>query len=190
MPVDAPKADEATTATGFEWFALHTYSSFENKVKNAIEKHAKLEGLSEYLGRVVVPLEPVIEIKNGKKVLVMRNLMPGYLLVEMNAIDDIVNLIRSLSGVTGFVGGETKPVPLTQAEVDNILNMMESKADKPKPEISFQKGDQVKVTEGPFANFIGTVDHVDREKSKLSVMVSIFGRPTPVELDVLQVEPA
>lgn len=174
----------------FEWFALHTYSSFENKVKTAIEKHARLEGLEEYLGDVVVPLEPVIEIKNGKKMTVMRNLMPGYLLIRMQPVDELVNLIRSLTGVTGFVGGESKPVPLSRAEVENILSMMESKADKPKPEVTYQKGDQVKVTEGPFANFVGTVDHVDREKAKLSVMVSIFGRPTPVELDVLQVEPA
>jgi len=184
------KVGGGVMTTEFAWFALHTYSSFENKVKDAIEKHARMEGLSEYLSRVVVPLEPVIEIKKGKKVAVMRNLMPGYLLVEMNPVDDLVNLIRSLTGGTGFVVGETKPVPLTQSEVDNILHMMESKADKPKPEISYQKGDQVKVTEGPFANFVGTVDHIDKEKSKLSVMVSIFGRPTPVELDVLQVEPA
>jgi transcriptional antiterminator NusG len=184
------KVGEDAMTTEFEWFALHTYSSFENKVKTAIEKHARLEGLNEQLNQVVVPLEPVIEIKAGKKATVMRNLMPGYLLVQMNPVDELVNLIRGLNGVTGFVGGESKPVPLTQAEVDNILHMMESKADKPKPEISYQKGDQVKVTEGPFANFVGTVDHVDREKSKLSVMVSIFGRPTPVELDVLQVEPA
>jgi transcriptional antiterminator NusG len=108
----------------------------------------------------------------------------------MEPLDELFNMVREVKGVSGFVGGGAKPAPLTQAEVDNILGMLESKADKPKAEITYGKGDQVKVIEGPFANFVGMVDHVDHEKHKLSVMVSIFGRPTPVELDVLQVEPA
>jgi transcriptional antiterminator NusG len=173
-----------------QWYAVHTYSAFENKVKQTIERKLQLEGLADKVARIVIPLEPVIEIKNGKKHTVMRNLMPGYLLVEMDSSEELFNLIREIKGVSGFVGGGDKPAPLSQAEVDNILNMIESKADKPKAEINYHKGDQVKVTEGPFANFVGTVDHVDAEKNKLAVMVSIFGRPTPVELDVLQVEPA
>ena len=172
-----------------QWYAVHTYSGFENKVKDTIERRARLEGFEDLVSRVVIPLEPIIELKSGKKHTVMRNLMPGYLLVEIEARDEIFNLIKEVKGVSGFVGGGTRPAPLTQSEVDNILNLMESKADKPKPEIHYQKGEQVKVTEGPFANFIGTVDHIDTEKNKLAVMVSIFGRPTPVELDVLQVEP-
>ncbi len=173
-----------------QWYAVHTYSSFENKVKMSIERLARLEGLDEKVKQIVIPLEPVIEMKNGKKQTVMRNLMPGYLLMELVPDEGIFELIRNVKGVSGFVGGGAKPAPLAQGEVDNILTMMESKANKPKPDISYGKGDQVKVTEGPFTNFVGTVEYVDHEKHKLSVMVSIFGRPTPVELDVLQVEPA
>lgn len=173
-----------------QWYAVHTYSSFENKVKQSIERLARLEGLDDKVKQIVIPLEPVIEMKNGKKQTVMRNLMPGYLLMELVPDEGIFELIRNVKGVSGFVGGGAKPAPLAQGEVDNILTMMESKADKPKPDISYGKGDQVKVTEGPFTNFVGTVEYVDHEKHKLSVMVSIFGRPTPVELDVLQVEPA
>lgn len=173
-----------------QWFAVHTYSGFENRVKTTIERRIQIEGLADRVHRVIIPLEPIIEIKNGKKHTVMRNLMPGYLLIEIEPSDEIFNMIKEIKGVSGFVGGGAKPAPLSQAEVDNILTMLESKAEKPKAEINYRKGDQVKVTEGPFANFVGTVDHIDHEKNKLSVMVSIFGRPTPVELDVLQVEPA
>lgn len=184
------KVGERQMAAEKQWFALHTYSSFENKVKQTIERRVELEGMTDQVSRVVIPLEPVVEIKNGKKHMTMRNLMPGYLMVEMEPSDELFNMIRDIKGVSGFVGGGDKPAPLSQGEVDHILEMLESKADKPKPEIQYQKGDQVKVVEGPFANFIGSVDHVDQEKNKLAVMVSIFGRPTPVELDVLQVEPA
>lgn len=187
--MNTPMVEEPTTSD-LQWYAVHTYSAFENKVKQTIERRAQLEGVIDRIAQVVIPLEPVIEIKNGKKHTVMRNLMPGYLLVQMEPSEEVFNLIKEIKGVSGFVGGGDKPAPLSKEEVDNILTMLESKADKPKAEISYSKGDQVKVTEGPFANFVGTVDHVDQEKSKLSVMVSIFGRPTPVELDVLQVEPA
>ena len=184
------KVGEAVMTGERQWYAVHTYSGFENKVKMTIERLAKLEGLDDKVHRVVIPLEPVIEIKNGKKHTTMRNFMPGYLLVEIEASDAVFNMIREVKGVSGFVGSGSKPAPLSQSEVDNILGLLETKADKPKTEIIYNKGDQVKVIEGPFANFIGTIDHIDYEKHKLSVMVSIFGRPTPVELDVLQVEPA
>ncbi len=173
-----------------QWYAVHTYSSFENKVKHTIERKVQLENMTDQVRQVLIPLEPIIEIRGGKKQTVMRNSMPGYLLVEMEPLDEVFDLVRNIKGVSGFVGGGAKPAPLSQAEVDNILAMMASKADRPKPEITYGKGDQVRVTEGAFANFIGTVEHVDEEKHKLSVMVSIFGRPTPVELGVLQVEPA
>lgn len=172
------------------WYAVHTYSSFENKVKTTIEKKVEIEGVNDRVSSVLIPLEPVIEIKNGKKHTVMRNLMPGYILVQMENDDVLFNMVREVKGVSGFLGSGDKPMPLSEEEIQRILNLMDDSADKPKPEIEYSKGDQVKVTEGPFANFIGTIDHVDEEKHKLSVMVSIFGRPTPVELDVLQVEPA
>ncbi|MCL5270000.1 MAG: transcription termination/antitermination protein NusG [bacterium] len=172
-----------------QWYAVHTYSGFENKVKQSIERKVAMEGLKDRVTRVIIPLEPVIEIKSGKKHTTMRNMMPGYILVEIEPSDEIFNMIEEIKGVSGFVGDGHKPASLSQSEVDNILNLLESKADKPKPEITYRQGDQVKVIEGPFANFNGTVDHVDEEKNKLSVMVSIFGRPTPVELDILQVEP-
>ena len=172
------------------WYAVHTYSGFENKVKLTIEHKAAVEGWRDQVTRVVIPQEPIIEIKGGKKKQVMRNLMPGYVLVEMESSEELFNLIREVKGVSNFVGDGHKPAPLSQSEVDNILDRVEQTADKPKPDINYSRGDQVKVTEGPFANFVGSIEHIDFEKHKLQVMVSIFGRPTPVELDVLQVEPA
>jgi len=182
--------DEDQAVAEFKWYAVHTYSGYEARVKDTIECLASLEGLSESIPQIVIPLEPVIQVKRGKKNTVMRNLMPGYLLVQIEPVDEIFNFIKEIKGVSGFVGGGDTPPPLTEEEVHNVMTMLESKAAKPKAEIKFDHGDQVKVTEGPFANFVGTVDHIDREKNKLSVMVSIFGRPTPVELDVLQVESA
>lgn len=173
-----------------QWFAVHTYSGFENKVKLTIEHKAQIEGWKEQVSRVVIPQEPIIEIKSGKKRQVMKNLMPGYVLIEIEPSEELFNMIREIKGVSSFVGDGHKPAPLSNGEVETILNRMEMTADKPKPEMIYQKGDQVKVTEGPFANFVGTVEHIDAEKHRLSVMVSIFGRPTPVELEVLQVEPA
>ena len=171
------------------WFAVHTYSGYENRVKTTVEHKAQLEGLGDKIQRVVIPTEAVVEIKGGKKRTTQRNLMPGYVLVEIAPEEEIFNLIKSVKGVSSFVGDGHEPVPLTAEEVTNLLDIMESKHEKPKPKISYRKGDQVKVVEGPFANFIGNVDYLDEDKGKLRVMVSIFGRPTPVELDILQVEP-
>ena len=185
MPEEPPRWVE-----GANWYVVQTYSGFEGKVQTTLEQRVEREGFDDRLIRVVLPMEPVIELKDGKKKHVQRNLMPGYLLVQIKPDDEVFNTIREIGGVSGFVGGGDKPQPLAQGEVDHILGLLESKADHPRPEITYDKGDQVKVTEGPFANFIGTVDHVDAEKHRLAVMVSIFGRPTPVELDVLQVEPA
>lgn len=172
----------------FKWFAIQTYSSFENKVKQGIEHKATLEGLDEIIRRVVIPTETVVEIKGGKKKPVQRALMPGYVLVQMQPDEGIFNLIKEIKGVSSFVGDGHAPVPLTPAEISNLLDIMEDKQEKPKPKISYRKGDQIKVIEGPFMNFVGNVESMDEEKGKLTVMVSIFGRPTPVELDVLQVE--
>jgi transcriptional antiterminator NusG len=173
---------------GRNWYAVHTYSGFENKVKVNIEHRAAMEGFRDMVHDVVIPVEHLIQVKDGKKRTVTRSLMPGYILIDMEETDEIFDLIKKVSGVSGFVGDGANPGPLTEEEVNRVLNIVEDKMEKPKPEISIHKGEQVKVIEGPFANFTGMVDDVDEEKSKLKVMVLIFGRPTAVELDVLQVE--
>jgi len=171
-----------------QWFAVNTYSGFENKVKQNIEYRAAVEGFREDVARVIVPSETVVEIRDGKKRQVARNFMPGYVLVEMEPKGEVFEMIKKIAGVSRFVGDGQNASPLDDTEVQNILSLMEDKRERPKPEVRYRKGEQVKVIEGPFTNFIGTVDEIDSEKSKLKVMVSIFGRPTAVELDVLQVE--
>ncbi|MFP4380450.1 MAG: transcription termination/antitermination protein NusG [Candidatus Sumerlaeia bacterium] len=171
-----------------QWYAVHTYSGFEQKVKTNIEHLAALEGFKDEVAEVIIPQETFVEIKGGKKKTTSRNMMPGYILVHIEADDKVFDMIKKINGVSGFVGNGEEAIPLTQAEVDNLIHVSEDAQEKPKTEIRFQKGEQVKVIEGPFANFVGTVEDIDQEKSKLKVMVSIFGRPTAVELNVLQVE--
>jgi len=170
------------------WYVVHTYSGFENKVKQNIEHCVAMEGFKDLFFQVIIPAESAIEIKDGKKRKITRNLMPGYILVEMESNEDLFNLIRHITGVSGFVGSGENAIPLTEDEIQNILQLVEHKKEKPKPEIKYHIGEQVKVIEGPFVNFQGSIDVIDEEKGKIKVMVSIFGRPTPVELDVLQVE--
>jgi len=170
------------------WYVLHTHSGFENKVKKNIEHRANLEGFREKIEQILIPQESVIEIRSGKKRTRSRTLMPGYVLIEMDYSDDIAASITKIPGVSGFIGDGKKAFPLTEEEVENMLNYSDDSTERPRPEIRHRIGDQVKVVEGPFANFIGTIDEIDAERAKLRVMVSIFGRPTPVELDVLQVE--
>ena len=171
-----------------QWFAIHTYSGYENKVKQHIEYRAALEEVHDRVSQVIIPAESVIEIKDGKKKNVTRNLMPGYVLIEMEPDEDLFALVRRTAGVSGFVGDGVNAIALTEEEVHRVLELVKDKKDKPKPEIKYSQGEQVKVVSGPFVNFIGSVDEIDAEKGKLKVMVLIFGRPTPVELDVLQVE--
>lgn len=184
----AKAAEESAVSTSHRWFAVQTYTSFEHKVKQAIEHKVTLESLGDQIRKVIIPTETVIEIKGGSKRSVARTLMPGYVLVEMPPDENLFNLIKEIKGVSSFVGDGQSPVPLTNEEITNLLNIMEDKHEKPKPKKVFRKGDQIKVIEGPFTNFIGNVESMDETKGKLTVMVSIFGRPTPVELDVLQVE--
>jgi len=171
------------------WYAVHTYSGFEQKVKANIEHLATLEGFRDEVAEVIIPQETFVEVRGGKKRTTMRNLMPGYILVHIEPDEKVFDLVKKINGVSGFVGDGEKAIPLTQEEVDNLLRVSEEKAEKPKAEIRFRKGEQVKVVEGPFANFVGMVEDIDIDKNKLKVMVSIFGRPTAVELNVLQVEP-
>jgi transcriptional antiterminator NusG len=171
-----------------QWFVVHTYSGFENKVAQAIESRAKIFGLQDQIGRVIVPTEKVREIRKSKKIEIEQKFFPGYLLVEMELTDDTWHLVRSTPKVTGFVGSGARPVPLPPEEADAILRQMEEGAEKPKLRSTFQRGDKVRVIEGPFVNFQGTIDDLNPERGKLKVMVAIFGRLTSVELEYYQVE--
>jgi transcription termination/antitermination protein NusG len=171
-----------------QWFIVHTYSGFEKKVKQSLEQRVKAYGLVDEIGEILIPTEDVIEMRGGKKVVSSKRFFPGYLLVEMSMSDEAWHVVKNTPKVTGFVGAGAKPTPLSRDEVDQILNQVTAAAEKPKPKYTFEKGDQVRINEGPFTNFNGVVDEVNAEKNTLKVMVTIFGRSTPVELDFLQVE--
>jgi len=171
-----------------QWYALHTYSGHERSIKKDIEHRASVEGLRSELGEVIVPEEKVVDIKDGKKREQSRNIMPGYVFVQLNPHEELFKIIEEIKGVTGFVGAGDSRTPLSEDEVANIRGLVEDKKDRPRAEIKHRIGDKVKVIEGAFSNFVGTIDEIDHEKARLRVMVSIFGRSTPVELDVLQVE--
>jgi transcriptional antiterminator NusG len=173
-----------------QWYVVHTYSGFENKVAEAIRQRAKIQGREEEIGRVEIPTEPVVEIRRGQKRITAQKFFPGYVLVEMDMTDDAWQLVKSTPKVTGFVGSGTRPSPLQDSEVRSILRQMEEGAEKPKPKSVFQKGDKVRVIEGPFVNFSGVIEDMSPERGKLKVMVQIFGRLTPVELEYYQVERA
>lgn len=176
------------TSTAKRWFVVHTYSGFEHKVAAAIEQRAKTFGLQEKVTRVVVPIEEVVEVRKGQKRITPQKFFPGYVLVEMELTDETWHLVRSTPKVTGFVGSGHNPVSLPQEEVEEILHQMEAGAERPKPKSVFQVGDKVRVVEGPFVNFTGTIDDVNPERGRLKVMVAIFGRLTPVDLEYYQVE--
>lgn len=171
-----------------KWFAVHTYTGYENKIKTTIEHMVQVDRLSDRVAQVVIPSKKYVEIKAGKKHEVMRNIMPGYILIEMVPDSEIFAMIQKIPGVSAFLGDGSTPSPLPKHEVDSLLGISDEKADRQRASIAYSVGEQVKVIEGPFANFIGTIEQVDGEKGKLKVMVSIFGRSTSVELDVLQVD--
>ena len=171
-----------------QWFVVHTYSGFENKVAAAIEQRAKIFGLQDQITRVVVPVEEVVEVRKGQRRISSQKFYPGYVLVEMELTDETWHLVRSTPKVTGFVGSGARPVPLHAEEVEEILRQMEEGAEKPKPKAVFSKGDKVRVSEGPFVNFTGTIEDVNPERGRLKVMVGLLGRLTPVELEYYQVE--
>ncbi|HEX4169079.1 MAG TPA: transcription termination/antitermination protein NusG [Bryobacteraceae bacterium] len=170
------------------WYIIHAYSGFENKVAESLRTRAQAFGFADRLGQLLIPTEEVIELRNGKKVTSKRLLYPGYVLVEMEMDDELWHAVKSTPRVTGFVGGGTKPVPLTADEVNSVLYRQASSAERPRPKMSFEKNETVKIVDGPFTNFSGKVDEVNSDRSTLRVMVTIFGRSTPVELDFLQVE--
>ena len=171
-----------------QWYIVHTYSGFENKVSESLQQRVNAYGLEAEIGDVLIPTEDVVEMRGGKRVVSSKRFFPGYILVEMQMSDHAWHVVRNTPKVTGFVGAGSKPTPLTQEEVDQILNQVSEAAEKPKPKYSFDKGDQVRINEGPFTSFNGVVDDVNLDKNTVKVMVTIFGRATPVELDFLQVE--
>jgi len=170
------------------WYVVHTQTGLEDKVKSYIENKVSSDGLQEFINKVVIPTEQISEVRSGKRKISQRKFFPGYVLVEMDLNDQTYLAIKSTPGVTGFIGLGKKPMPLPQADVDNILKKTEETATKPTPKIIFEKGEQVRVTEGPFVNFNGTIEEIHPERGKLKVSVSIFGRSTPVELEYWQVE--
>jgi len=172
----------------FEWYVLHTLSGQEHKVKESIEARIKQEGMEDVIKQVLVPTENVSEVKGGKKTIRKRKFFPGYILIEMELTNEAWHFINGINGVIGFVGGGKKPVPLKESEIKEILEQLEEKKSKVKPKVSYEIGESVKVTEGPFINFSGVVHEVNPDKGKLKVMVTIFGRETPVELEYWQVE--
>jgi len=171
-----------------QWFAIHTYSGYENKVKTHLEARITSMDMRNKIFRVIVPMEEEVEIKQGQRRTVQRKVFPGYVLVEMVMSDEAWYVVRNTPGVTSFVGSGTKPIPLQPHEMKSILKQVTEEVEKPKAKISFSKGQSVRVIDGPFTEFIGTVSEINMDKNKVTVLVSFFGRETPVVLDFLQVE--
>jgi transcriptional antiterminator NusG len=171
-----------------KWYIIHSYSGFERKVKESLESRVQAFGLQEKIGKVLIPTEPVTEIRNGKKYTVERMFYPGYVLVQMDMDDNVWHVVKSTPRVTGFVGTGQQPTPLSTEEVNQIVYRVNVGKDKPKIRVKFEKNETVRITDGPFSNFNGQVDEVNEDRETLKVMVTIFGRSTPVELEFGQVE--
>jgi len=171
------------------WYVVHAYSGFEKSVQKALKERIDRENMQDRFGKILVPVEEVVDMKNGKRSLTERKFFPGYVLVEMEMTDESWHLVKSTPKVTGFVGGTAnRPAPIPQKEVDAIMQQMQEGVEKPKPKILFEVGERVRVIDGPFTDFNGSVDEVNYERNKLRVSVQIFGRDTPVELEFSQVE--
>lgn len=170
------------------WYVIHTQTGYEDRVKKSLDSKIKAGLAKENISQVLVPIEQVSEIKAGKKRISQRKFFPGYILVEMELTDETWYLIKSITGVTGFVGAGSKPLPLRADEIDVILRQTKEAKEKPTPKVVFDKGENVRVNDGPFTNFNGTIEEVNLAKGKIKVMISIFGRATPVELETWQVE--
>jgi transcription termination/antitermination protein NusG len=170
------------------WYIVHTYSNFEKKVAESLKEQAVQKHLEDSFEQVLVPTEEVVEIRRGRRIKSERRFFPGYVLAKIELTDEVFHLIKNTPKVTGFLGSGLKPVPISDAEANRILNQVAEGVERPKAAIRFEIGEQVKVAEGPFASFMGQIEEVDEERSRIKVAVSIFGRPTPVELEYGQVE--
>ena len=171
-----------------KWYIIHTYSGFERKVAESLRTRAEAFGFADQIGQILIPEEEVVELRNGKKVTSKRLLYPGYVVVQMNMNDELWHRVKDTPRVTGFVGGGQTPIPLSADEINKMLYRQQTAAERPRPKMSFEKNEMVRIIDGPFANFQGKVDEINPERNTLRVLVTIFGRATPVELDFLQVE--
>jgi transcription termination/antitermination protein NusG len=180
-------APAATADETKNWYIIHTYSGFEQKVADSLRGRAQAFGFADQIGQILIPTEEVVELRGGKKVTSKRMLYPGYVLVQMDMSDQLWHEVKNTPRVTGFVGGGNSPVPLTADEVNSILFRQQTSAERPRPKVNFERGETVRIVDGPFANFSGKVDEINPERNTLRVLVTIFGRSTPVELDFLQV---
>jgi transcriptional antiterminator NusG len=188
-----PSAEEAAPAPApvpdsKNWYIIHTYSGFEQKVADSLRSRSQAFGFAEQIGELLIPTEEVVELRAGKKVTSKRLLYPGYVMVQMEMNDQLWHEVKNTPRVTGFVGGGNSPVPLTADEVNSILFRQQTSGERPRPKMNFEKNETVRINDGPFANFSGKVDEINPERNTLRVLVTIFGRATPVELDFLQVE--
>jgi transcription termination/antitermination protein NusG len=179
---------ETTTSTRHKWYIVHAYSNFEKKVAESIREQAHAQNLDDCFAEILVPTEDVVEIRRGRKINAERKFFPGYVLVKMDMTDEAYHLVKNTPKVTGFLGSGLKPMPVSEREVARIIGAIEEGVERPKPTITFEIGETVRVTDGPFASFNGSVEQVDEERARLRVTVSIFGRATPVELEYSQVE--
>ena len=180
-----PAAEEAAP---MHWYIIHAYSGFENKVAESLKTRADAFGFADKIGQILIPIEEVVELRNGKKVTSKRLLYPGYVMVQMEMNDELWHAVKATPRVTGFVGGGDKPVPLSADEVNSVLYGQQDSGKRVRPKLTFEKNETVRIVDGPFASFQGKVDEINPERNTLRVMVTIFGRSTPVELDFLQVE--
>src|SRR3989441_3034844 len=171
-----------------QWYIVHTYSGYEGKVRESLKQRVDALGMNEVIGEILIPTEDVVEMRSGAKIISSKKFFPGYVLINMEMSDNAWHVVKNTPKVTGFVGSGTRPTPIPDEEVERIVNRVKEAVEKPKPKFDFRSGETVRIVEGPFSNFTGTVEEINEDRSTLKVMVTIFGRSTPVELEFLQVE--